>query len=184
MSWRWTARRWVISAFVIFHLSALAMWTMPTCAIKARCQGPYYYYMLPLGLWQWWAIFAPDPIKNSLVLDAEVVDAKGMRHTFEFPRIGDLTWWQKFPRYRAPTLTANMLIDEYKGHRTFTARHAVRELLKQNCLGEESFPVWVTLYIEAKETPPPGTGASDPMATPRIEVVDRFQFASLKEVRP
>jgi hypothetical protein len=184
MAWRWTARRWVISAFVIFHLSALIMWTMPQCAIKARCQAPYYYYVLPLGLWQWWAIFAPDPIRNTVVLNAEVVDSKGMRYTFEFPRIGDLTWWQKLPRYRHPKFTNNMLIEEYKVHRTFTARHAVRELAKQHSVGEESFPVWVSLYLDIKDSPPPGTGASDPMATPRVEVVDRFQFASMKEVRP
>jgi hypothetical protein len=184
MTWRWIARRWVVSAFVIFHLSALAMWTMPHCAIKARCQAPYYYYVLPLGLWQWWAIFAPDPVRNTLVLNAEVVDAKGMRYIYEFPRIGDLTWWQKFGRYRNPKFTNNMLIGEYKGHRTFTARHAVRELLKQNSLNEESFPLLVSLYIDIKDSPPPGAGASDPMATSRVEVVDRFEFASIKEVRP
>jgi hypothetical protein len=180
MAWRWTARRWAISAFVIFHLSALIMWTMPNCAVKAQFLRPYRYYILPLGLWQWWAIFAPDPIRNTMVLNAEVLDAKGMRHTYEFPRIGDLPWWQQFGRYRHPKFTANMTIDEYKTHRTFTARHAVRQL----GLGNEAFPVWVSLYLDIKDSPPPGTGASDPMATRRVEVVDRFQFASLKEVRP
>ena len=180
MAWRWTARRWAISAFVLFHLSALVMWTMPQCAIKALCQTPYRYYVLPLGLWQWWSIFAPDPMRQSMVLNAEVVDAKGMRYTYEFTRLGDLSWWQKYPRYRNCKFTANMLTDEYKTHRTFTARHAVRQL----GLSEEAFPMWVSLYVEIKDTPPPGTGASDPMATPRVEVVDRFQFASLKEVRP
>jgi hypothetical protein len=180
MAWRWTARRWAISAFVLFHLSALVMWTMPHCAIKTQFQSPYRYYVLPLGLWQWWAVFAPDPMRQSIVLNAEVVDAKGMRYTYEFPRLADLPWWQKFPRYRNCKFTANMLVDEYKPQRAFTARHAVRQL----GLGEEAFPLWVCLYIEAKDAPPPGTGASDPMATPRTEMVDRFQFASLKEVRP
>jgi hypothetical protein len=180
MAWRWTARRWAISAFVLFHLSAIAMWTMPFCAIKARFQTPYCYYVLPLGLWQWWAIFAPDPIRNTLTLNAEVLDAKGMRYVYEFPRIGDLPWWQKFGRYRRPKFTANMMIDEYKTHRTFTARHAVRQL----GLGEAAFPLWVSLYVEVKDSPPPGTGVSDPMDTPRVEVIDRYQFASLKEVRP
>src|SRR5262249_13006748 len=180
MAWRWTARRWALSAFVLFHLSALVMWTMPHCAIKALCQSPYRYYVLPLGLWQWWGIFAPDPMRQSMVLNAEVVDAKGMRHTYEFTRLGDLSWWQKFPRYRNCKFTANMLTDEYKTHRTFTARHAVRQL----GLSEEAFPMCVSLYVEIKDMPPPGTGASDPMATPRVQVVDRFQFASLKEVRP
>jgi hypothetical protein len=180
MGWRWTARRWALSAFVIFHLSALVMWTMPHSAFKAQFQSPYRFYVLPLGLWQWWAIFAPDPIRCTMVLNAEVVDARGMRYTYEFPRMRDLPWWQKFGGYRNPKFTANMTIDEYKIHRTFTARHAVRQL----GLGDEAFPMWVSLYIEIKDSPPPGTGASDPMATPRVEVIDRYQFASLKEVKP
>src|SRR5438309_11626414 len=154
MAWRWTARRLVVSAFVIVHLSALMLWTMPPCAIKERFQAPYRYYMLPLGLWQWWAIFAPDPVRSTLMLDAEVVDAKGMRHVYEFPRIGDLPWWQKIPRYRNPKFTANMGIEEYAKQHEFTARHAVRQL----GLGAEAFPVWVSLYFTMKDPPPPGIG--------------------------
>ena len=65
MNWRWTARRLVISAFVLFHLAALSLWTMPDYAIKSRFQGPFRYYVLPLGVWQWWAIFAPDPLRRT-----------------------------------------------------------------------------------------------------------------------
>jgi hypothetical protein len=180
MAWRWTARRLVISAFVIFHLSALIMWTMPKCAIRDRFQSPYRYYILPLGLWQWWAIFAPEPIRNTTNLNAEVVDSKGMRQVYEFTRIGELSWWQKFGRYRNPKFTNNMAIEEYAKHREFTARHAVRQL----GLDAQSFPVSVSLYFEIKDSPPPGTGVADPMARTRIEVVDRFEFGSLKEVLP
>jgi hypothetical protein len=180
MAWRWTARRLVISCFVIFHISALMIWTCPPCAIKERFQAPYCYYVLPLGLWQWWAIFAPDPIRNTLVLEVEVVDAKGMRHVYEFPRLADLPWWRKIPRYRHPKLTANMAIDEYTKHREFTARHAVRQL----GLGAEVFPVCASLYYKVSDTPPPGTGVSDPMAPTRVQMLDRFEFASLKEVKP
>ncbi len=180
MAWRWTARRLVISAFVIFHLSALIMWTMPDCAIKKQFQPPYRYYVLPLGLWQWWAIFAPDPIRNTTTLNAEVVDAKGMRQVYEFTRIGDLPWWQKFPRYRNPKFTANMSNDEYTKHREFTARHAVRQL----GVDAGSFPVWVSLYYDVKDSPPPGTGAVDPMTPNRLQMIERYQFGSLKEVLP
>ncbi len=180
MAWRWTARRWALSAFVLFHLSALVIWTVPDCAIKAQFQSPYRYYVLPLGLWQWWALFSPDPMRQSMVLNAEVLDAKGMRHTYEFQRLAGLPWWEKLPRYRNCKFTANMLVDEFKPHRNFTAQHAVRKL----DLGKDAFPVSVCLYIEAKDAPPPGTGASDPMAPPKLIVVDRFQFASMEEVQP
>jgi hypothetical protein len=180
MAWRWTARRLAISAFVIFHIWGLMLWTMPNCAIKERFQPPYRYYMLPLGLWQWWAIFAPDPLLSTLTLDAEVVDSKGMRHVYEFPRVGDLPWWQKIPRYRRPKFTANMSSQEYAKHREFTSRHVVREL----GLGADAFPVWVSLYHTIKDAPPPGTGAADPLAPSRVQVLDRFKFESLEEVRP
>ncbi len=65
--------------------------------------------------------------------------------------------------------------------REFTARHAVRQL----GLGPEAFPLWVSLYYQIKATPPPGTTAvADPMAPPRIQMIERYQFASMKEVRP
>lgn len=180
MAWRWTARRRALSAFVLFHLSALVVWTMPQCPIKDQLQPAYCYYVLPMGLWQWWALFAPDPMKVSMVLNAEVIDAKGIRHTFEFPRLEHLPWWQKFLRYRNCKFTSNMLVDEYRQHRPMTARHAVRQL----GLGENAFPVVVSLYLEIKDPPPPGSGEVDPMAPARVEMIDRFQFASLKEVRP
>jgi hypothetical protein len=51
-------------------------------------------------------------------------------------------------------------------------------------LGAEAFPVWVSLYYTIKDTPPPGTGVADPLTPTRVQVLDRFQFPSLKEVGP
>jgi hypothetical protein len=180
LAWRWTARRLAISAFVVFHLLGLILWTIPPSHIKESCVAPFRYYMLPLGIWQWWAIFAPDPICDTTVLNAEVLDAKGIRQIYEFPRLADLPWWRKIPRYRNPKFTNNMMNAEYLKQRTFTARHAVRQL----GLGPESFPLWVSLYCEIKPSPPFGTAAADPMTPARIQVLDRFEFASPQEVRP
>jgi hypothetical protein len=180
VAWRWTARRLVIFAFVLFHLSALVVWTMPPCYIKERFAKHFQYYVLPLGIWQWWALFAPNPVCNTVVLDAEVIDAKGIRHSFEFPRIGDLPWWSKIPRYRNPKLTHNMNNEEFAKQRQFSARHAVRQL----GLGPEAFPLWVTLYFKINDSPPPGTALADPMAPSHLQVLERYEFTSLKEVRP
>ncbi len=179
-NWGWTARRIVISAFVLFHLSALAVWTNPACQIKERLAPVFKYYVLPLGLWQWWAIFAPEPLKDTLYLNVEVVDSKGLRHLYEFPRIGDLPWWRKLAHYRAPKFVSNMTVDEYARLRVFTARHAVRQL----GLADEAFPLTASLFYEIRVTPPPGTSTVDPMAPKRIQMIDRIQIASLKEVRP
>jgi hypothetical protein len=177
---RWTARRLIVSAFVAFHLSAIIMWTLPPCLIKERFMMPYRYYVLPLGIWQWWAIFAPDPIKENWLLEAEVVDVQGIRRIYEFPTIGDLSWWARVPRYRHPKFTSNMMDPEYTRQRVFAARHVVRQL----GLAEEAFPLTVTLYCRIQPTPPPGTATVDPMTPRRIHVIDRFPFESIKEVRP
>lgn len=181
LNWRWTARRLAISAFVLFHLSALSIWTMPACAIKDRFAAPFRYYVLPLGIWQWWAIFAPDPLRENRVLEAEVIDAKRLIHIYEFTKIGDLSWSQKLPRYRNPKFTDNMMTGgEYARLREFTARHVVRQL----GLGDEAFPLSVTLYVKVQDAPPAGTPTADTMTPPRIHVLERYEFASLQEVRP
>jgi hypothetical protein len=181
VDWRWNVRRLVISAFVLFHLSALIMWTMPGCYIKDHFQKYYRSYVLPLGLWQWWAIFAPDPVRDTVVLNAEVVDSKGIRHLYEFQRLADLPWWERMARYRHPKFAGNMAVEEYKDARRFAARHVARQM----GMGPEAFPLWVSLYYEIKASPPPGESAvADPMAAPRVEVIERYEFASPKEVRP
>ena len=74
-----------------------------------------------------------------------------------------------------------MACPEYLGQRKFTARHAVRQM----DLKPEAFPLYVSLYYKVKDTPAPGaTAVSDPMVPPRIEMIERFEFASLEEVRP
>jgi hypothetical protein len=179
VAWRWNARRLFVSAFVIFHLSAICLWTMPPCFIKGHLEPYFKYYVLPTGVWQWWAIFAPEPVRDTMVLDAEIVDAKGMRHIHEFPRLAELPWWQKIPRYREPKFTGNMASPEYYTSRKFVARYAARQM----DLRPESFPVWVSLYYQIKDTPPPGaTAVSDPMAPTRIHMLERFEFASIEEV--
>jgi hypothetical protein len=182
VAWRRNARRLVISAFVLFHLSALAIWTIPPCYIKEHFQKPcYLYYMLPLGLWQWWAMFAPEPVRDTVFLDAEVVDCKGLRHVYEFPRLAELPWWKKIPGYRHPKFASNMGTEEYLKARQFVARHVVRQL----GLGTEAFPLWVSLYYKVKASPAPGaTAVADPMAPPRNQLIERYEFAKLEEVRP
>jgi hypothetical protein len=181
VAWRWNARRLFISAFVLFHLSALCVWTVPPCLIKERVTPFYRYYVLPLGMWQWWAIFAPDPIRNTMMLNAEIVDAKGMRHLFEFPRLADLPWWQKTPLYRQPKFAANMGMPEYAGQRKYTARYALRQIEMK----PESYPLTVSLYYLVTDAPAPGPSAAvDPMVPPRIQMIEKFEFATVEEVRP
>jgi hypothetical protein len=177
---RWTAWRLAISAFVLFHVTATVIWVTPVSPLKQRLMPAFRYYMLPLGLWQAWCMFAPDPQRETIVLESEVIDVHGMRHVYEFPKVADLPWWRKMPRFRHPKFASNLLFDEFAHQREFTAKHAVRRL----GLDASLFPLHSSLYLHVKDSPPPGTSCADPMTPARIHLLATYEFPSLDEVRP
>lgn len=178
--WSWTLRRLALSAFLVVHMTATAIWVMPPCPIRARCIGTAIYYMYPLGLWQYWGMFAPDPVRNSVTLEAEVVDARGLRHTFAFPKVADYGAWHRVPRFRHMKFAYNLGTPDSSFEQEIAARHAVRQLE----LPSEAFPLDVHLIHLLRPVPPPGSPPVDPMALPQRELVCSHQFNSLDEVRP
>jgi hypothetical protein len=175
---RWTALRLALSAYILFHLAATIAWVIPFSPLKAALMPKFRYYMLPLGLWQSWGMFAPDPLDCTITLESEVTDAKGMRHIHEFTKVADLPLWQKLPRFRHPKLTSNVQTEEYAPQREVVARHAVRSL----GLGPESFPVIVSLYYQVTPPAPLGVGQSDPMTPTRMHHLAAYQFDDWSEV--
>jgi hypothetical protein len=177
----WTLRRLVISAFVTAHLGAVTVWIVPPCVLKGRLLPYLAYYMLPLGQWQYWGMFAPNPVSDTVTLEAAVLDARGLLHTFAFPQESTLTPWQAFWHYRHSKYASNFsLTDEFIANREFGARHAVRALH----LPAEAFPVDVQLYFQVRETPPPGGPPADPMAPPVTSPIQTYRFPTLQEVLP
>ncbi len=180
MNWRWTAQRLLVSAFLILHLGATTLWVMPTCPIRNRTVDLVRYYMVPLGLWQYWTMFAPDPAKIIFTLEAEVIDTQGLRYNFAFPRLAGYTPFEALPRFRYPKYAANLTIDDLHLAREFGARHVARSL----GLGADRYPLEVRLFYQVKDMPPPGSPALDPLAPTRNTLLGSYSFASLSEVRP
>ena len=178
MSRRWIAWKLAVSAFVLFHMTATLVWVAPDSPIKAALFVHFRPYMVPLGLWQSWGMFAPDPVQSSYTLEADVSDAKGMGHIYQFTKVAGLPWWEKAPKFRHPKLAANLAIEEYQPQRVMAARHVVRAL----DIPPESFPVYVRLYYQVAQTPPFGSSQSDPMAPKSSEDLAAFQFDSWDEV--
>jgi hypothetical protein len=179
MGWRWTAYRLAVSAFLLVHLSSTVIWVLPPCPIKALCFGTAGYYMIPLGLWQYWGMFAPDPVRNTITLEAEVIDAQGIRHGFAFPKLADYPGWEGVPKYRHSKFAANLILDEFVKQREFAARHVVRQLK----LPPESFPVDVRIIYQIRETPPPGSPPTDLLAPTRAMTIGAYVFSKPDEVR-
>ncbi|HEV3164601.1 MAG TPA: hypothetical protein VGZ22_11285 [Isosphaeraceae bacterium] len=177
----WKLRRLVISLFVIAHLCAVVIWIVPFCVIKQRCLPTVMYYMMPLGQWQYWGMFAPDPMRDTVMLDAVVLDAHGLLYRFSFPRETEMGPWKSALHYRHSKYSANYsLKDEFAAHREFGARHVVRSLK----LPASAFPVEVELVYQVLKTPPPMGGLTDPMTPPETVPIQTYKFPTLEEVMP
>jgi hypothetical protein len=169
-----------ISAFLVFHLTATVVWNIPESPLRQWLMPAFRSYMLPLGLWQSWWMFAPDPMRVTAILESEVIDAQGMRYIHEFPRVAALPWWQKLPRFRHPKFTCNLMLDEFAVQREFTARHVLRQL----AMKPEAFPVHVSLYCQIKEPPLPGQPFVGHSSHKRLQSLGNFDFASTSVVKP
>lgn len=186
MAWTWnrswTLRRLAISAFLLVHLSATATWVLPQSPLRNKFAPLAAYYILPLGLWQFWAMFAPDPAPNSFTLEAEVIDRNGLRYGFAFPRLADYSWWRGIPRFRYSKYAANLSCDEFALPRQYAARHVMRRL----DLPDDAYPVAVHLMYNIRPTPTPGSPSvtADAMTPTRPYVLGAFRIDSPGEVRP
>jgi len=179
MDWRWTARRIVISAFLLFHLSATIIWVMPNCPIRQAAIGSVSYYMMPLGLWQFWTMFAPDPASDSLELEAEVVDAKGIQGLFAFPRSADYGTWEGMLHFRHSKYAANLTLAEFEQPKLSAARHAVRQF----ALPSDAYPVEVRLVYQVRRAQAPGKIVDLMVPKQRVELTS-FRFETPAEVNP
>jgi hypothetical protein len=176
----WTARRLAISAFLIGHMGAVSIWVLSPCPIQRRFAGTLAYYILPLGLWQYWGMFAPDPVRDTVTLEAEVIDVRGIRYIFAFPKLADYSRLEGVLRFRHSKYAANMAGDESGAQREFAVRHAIRQL----GLTADAFPVDVHLRYQVRVTPPPGEPPADPMLPTQPLHLASYHFPNLQEVGP
>ena len=179
-TWTWNAKRAAISAFLLVHLGAVGIWNLPPCAIKARGLDLSGRYLLPLGLWQYWGMFGPNPAQTTSVLEAAVVDNQGIMHRYAFPAMTERSPWQAVWGYRHSKFAANLGGEDFRVLREMAARHVVRRM----GLPADDFPVVVQLFYQVSETPPPGTPPPDRPEAPKIAVIDTYKFPNLAEVLP
>jgi hypothetical protein len=176
----WTLRRLAISAFVTLHVAALVIWNLPACAIRQRCEVAAGYYLLPTGLWQYWGMFAPDPVRDTLRLEALVLDRRGILRSFAFPRVSDHSPWQGWWVFRHSKYAANMASPESVAQREFAARYVIRRM----GLSPADFPVEVQLVYQVEAAPPVGSPRSDPPPEAKAFAIRTYRFPTLQEALP
>ncbi len=79
-------RKTLINLFIVFHLFALVSWSMSRPSVTRSDFNVFLRpYMLGLGLWQGWEMFAPNPASRSVILKAEAVYPDGSVVSWKAP---------------------------------------------------------------------------------------------------
>src|SRR6201986_4381906 len=92
-------RRGVISAFILFHLVAIACVAVPLKSL-AGAKDLFMPYMRWSGLFQSWDMFAPEPQSVDSYLKAVVFTRDHHIKVWSFPRMEELPVSQKFRKER------------------------------------------------------------------------------------
>lgn len=77
---------------IVSNPVAWGLWTNQ----RFRTSPPVQTTMLTFGLWQYWDMFAPDPSRLDIWLDAEVVYADGSTKIVPYPRMSQMPIHEKY----------------------------------------------------------------------------------------
>jgi hypothetical protein len=95
------AGRAAISVFLLFTVFSLVVWNLPSSEIKRRAFKVVRPYITATSLDQNWGVFAPDPRRISIDIQARVRYADGTSETIDVPRGNDVygaywdyRWWK------------------------------------------------------------------------------------------
>lgn len=180
MAWRVRIGRLVLSVVLLAYLGALVLWNLPSSALRERFGLALAFVFFPTGLWQQWGMFAPDPMADTVALEGDARDARGMRHSYRFPAMAGVPVMQALLGYRHSKFAHNMAPAEGVAYREFAARHVVRAL----ALPPEAFPVDVDLSYRVWRGGMPGLEPTDEMTPPEHVLLQSYRFPNWQEARP
>lgn len=121
-------RRAIVNVFIMFHVAAILATCLPIQSlIVSNFKERVRPYMLASGLFQNWDMFAPDPLKLNIRVDAEITYANGETRTWKFPRMDELGYVERYFRERYRKYSTEYLrVDTYAGLRPDAARYIAR----------------------------------------------------------
>jgi hypothetical protein len=167
-------RRGAISAFILFHLVAIACVAVPVKALTGA-KDLFMPYMRWSGLFQSWDMFAPDPQAVNSYVKAVVITQDHHIKVWSFPRMEELSFWDRFreERYRkfAEVLPQPQLAPLWPD----VARHIAR------LMNNHADPPDKVLLIEFQSEIHPGTAnQAEPAPRPNVFYDDYLQPGDLQ----
>ncbi|MCB0825193.1 MAG: hypothetical protein KDC26_03310 [Armatimonadetes bacterium] len=198
---------WAVKAFVIFHAVMIIGWSLPGLSpereVENRALPPlkrvqYFsdtfltenrnlfrnrdvflsYYMMPTGLWQSWDMFAPNPARTDMYMDAIVKYEDGSEKTVEYPRIYSMPIPKKFFHERYRKFRERLSPDAYEYKWPQTAYW----MAAQAWVTPENPPVEIRLRRHWMDCPDIGTPVKDEYQTWEIyyTVLDQEKLKEFK----
>jgi hypothetical protein len=151
---RQKAARLASSIFLLFHIAAITVWCTPSdSALIVACSEFIRPYMVWSGLFQSWDTFAPNPKSANSYVVASVITKDGHVHPWNFPRMEQLSFTERYYKERYRKFAENLQADNNAAMWPDVARHLAR------LYASPANPPEIVLLIRYwSDIPPPGNG--------------------------
>lgn len=191
-----TTVHWAVKVWLAFHLFMMVAWSLPMGNPEVRLgekpagtfdrlwiandqyvrESPLNNYMTRTGLWQYWDMFAPNPLSVDYYIDAVVQHADGTLTENNFPRIATMPMWQKYPYERFRKFTERL----HPRENQFLWPDAAYRVALHEATDPKNPPVKVTLMFYFRQVGPPGNDPDVDRYIPQtlyVLVVDQQRLA-------
>jgi hypothetical protein len=139
-----------LNIFIALHLAGLFFWGLPDSPLRNHMARPFERYLVYMGLWHIWGMFAPAPLNVNYDVRATVKHKDGTTSMWNIPRMEKLPIWQRASKERYRKWSERIRADEYAMIWDDTARWIAR----QNNTNPTNPPVEVKMTRWWTEVPP------------------------------
>ena len=163
--------KWPLKVWFVLHVALITLWCLPQAppAVRAgRIQGgpvdsllawndnslrrsPVRYYLTSTGLWQYWDMFAPDPLKADYFLEADIQYSDGTAQRKVFPRMALMPIWERYLRERYRKYVERAHSEES----SYLWEPMARWMARRADVQPDVRPTAVNLILRVRFTPPP-----------------------------
>ena len=159
-------RKTVITLFIIFYIMSVILWVLPWSRTRDFFIKPITQQIYYTGIWQGFAVFAPDPRKENYRIYATIRYDDGTEKIWHYPAMEKLGLFERYckehwRKYGNDCLNGNNLL--WPDFARWVAR-ANDEKSKH--------PLTVALTRTRTETMPPEDG----FGKPNPEQLEKYQF--------
>ena len=121
-------KRAVLNCLIAIHLAVLFLWGLPPSKFATTATAPVAKYVVFAGLWHRWSMFAPSPYTLNYDMRAQVRFADGSLKEWIWPRMEELSIWERMPKERFRKWRELMFSDHFAGSWVYNARFIARQV--------------------------------------------------------